>query len=198
MGFWFRIKKTVISVPYLLYFCRLHKFIFFQRKAKKLPLLGGIKTKWNFFRVDFWTGVGVSFHSLLVTRCKITRNSLQLLVAKIPSLLVAEIARCSQSLDTRCKIRFLLVPEVARSRKPFVTRCKIRLLLVLEVAYCKKSLVASCKIRSLLVVEVARCKICSLLVAEVACCKKSLVAKNHSLLVAKFNRYLLHKITKKT
>ena len=50
---------------------------------------------------------------------------------------------------------------------------------------------------------VARCKITryslqnirSLLVAEVARRKNSLVVKNHSLLIAKFNRYLLHKFS---
>ena len=74
---------------------------------------------------------GISFHSLLVTRCKITRYSLQnslvtrcrscslqkitryslqkLLVAKNHSLLVAVVARCKTSLATRCKIRSLLV-----------------------------------------------------------------------------------------
>ena len=35
----------------------------------------------------------------------------------------------------------------------------------------------------------------SLLVAEVARRKNSLVVKNHSLLIAKFNRYLLHKFS---
>ena len=38
----------------------------------------------------------------------------------------------------------------------------------------------------------------SLLVAEAACWKYSLVVKNHSVLVAKFDRYLLHKVTKKS
>ena len=84
--------------------------------------------------------------------------------------------RCSllvvKSLVTRCKIRSLLV-------------AKNHSLLVAEVARCKKSLVTRCKIRSLLVAEVARCK-------------NSLVVKNHSLLVAKFDRYLLDKFTKKS
>ena len=41
---------------------------------------------------------------------------------------------------------------------------------------------------------------CSLLVVKSldARCKNSLVVKNHSLLVAKFDRYLLHKFTKKS
>ena len=87
-----------------------------------------------------------------------------LLVAKIRSLLVVEVARCKISLVTRCKISSLLVAEVAR---------------------CKKSLVTHCKIRSLLVVEVARCK-------------NLVVVKNHSLLVAKFDGYLFHKVTEKS
>ena len=71
-----------------------------------------------------------------------------------------------------------------------VTRCKINLyllqnLLVAEVTRCKKSLVTRCKIRSLLVAEVTRCK-------------NSLIVKNHSLLLAKFDRYLLYKVTKES
>ena len=61
-----------------------------------------------------------------------------------------------------------------------------------------KSLVTRCKIHSLFVAEVARCKIGSLLAAEVPRCKNSLVVKNHSLFVAKFDRYLSHKLTKKS
>ena len=53
-------------------------------------------------------------HSLLVTRCKITRYSLQ------NSL----ITRCKKSLVTRCKIRSLLVAEAARCKKSLVTRCR--------------------------------------------------------------------------
>ena len=138
----------------------------------------------------------------LVTRCKIC------------SLLVAEVARCKKSIVTPCKIRSLLVAEVARCKNSLVTRCKNSLvtrckicsLLLTELARCKKSLVYRCKIRSLLVAKVARCKnslvtrckIRSLLVAEVARCKNLLVVKKHSLLVAKFDRDLLHKVTKKS
>ena len=79
----------------------------------------------------------VEIHSLLVTRCKITRYSLQnalvtrcrscslqkitryllqkLLVAKNHSLLVAEVARCKKSLVTRCKIHSLLVAKIHSS-----------------------------------------------------------------------------------
>ena len=84
-----------------------------------------------------------------------------------------------------------------KSQNSLVTRCKScsrqeitryslqNLLVVVEVARCKKSLVTRCKIRPLLAVEVARCK-------------NALVVKNHSLLVAKFDRYLLHKFTEKS
>ena len=85
---------------------------------------------------------GVTFHSLLVTRFKITRYSLQ-----ICSLHVAEVARCKKSLVTCCEIRSLLVTEVARFKKLLITRCKIRSLLVAEVPRCKKPLVTRCKIR---------------------------------------------------
>ena len=85
------------------------------------------------------------------------------------------VALCSLKF-TRC---WLLVV------KSLVALCESRLLLVAEVARCKNSLVTRCKIRSLLV-------------AEVAHCKNSLVVKNHWLLVAKFSRYLLHKVTKKS
>ena len=69
--------------------------------------------------------------------------------------------------------------------KSLVTRCKIHSLFVAEVARCKKSLVTRCKIGSLLAAEVPRCK-------------NSLVVKNHSLFVAKFDRYLSYKFTKKS
>ena len=121
---------------------------------------------------------GLTFHSFLVTHCKITRHSLQ-----ICSLLVAEVARSKKSLVTHCKIRsFQNITRyslqnllITRCKIPLVARCKICLLLVADVDYCKKSLVTGCKIRSLLAAEVARCKkslvtlckICSLLVAEV-------------------------------
>ena len=96
------------------------------------------------------------------------------LVAEIPSLLVAKFARYSLQKITSYSLQNSLV-----------TRCKIRSLLLAEVARCKKSLVPRCKIRSLLGAEVARCKIL-------------LVVKNHSLLVVKFDHYLLHKVTKKS
>ena len=104
--------------------------------------------------------------------------------------------RCSllvvKSLVTRCKIRLLLVAKVhsllvakfARYSFQKLLVAKIRSLLVGEVAHCKNSLVTRCRIRLLLVAEVARCK-------------NSFVVKNQSLLVAKFDRYLLHKFTKK-
>ena len=132
---------------------------------------------------------GVTFHSLLVTRCKIR------------SLLVAEVARCKKSLVTCCK-------------KSLVTSCKIRSLRDAEVALCKKSIVTCCEIRSLpvaethlqLVVNFARyslqkmavTKNLSLLVAKFARCQleKLLVPKNHYLLVAKFACYLLQKLTR--
>ena len=96
-----------------------------------------------------------------------------------------EVKLSDKSLVIRCKIRLLLVAEVARCRNSLVTRCKIRSFLVKEVARCKKSLVTRCKIRSLLVAEVARCK-------------DLFVVKNYSFLVAKFDRYLLYKVTKKS
>ena len=125
----------------------------------------------------------IQIHSMLVARCKITRYSLQnSLVTHCKNSLAT---RCKNSLATRCKIRSLLVAEIARCKKPLATHCKIRSLLVAEIARCKNSLVARRKIRSLLIAEVARCK-------------NSLIVKSRSLFVAKFNRYLLHKFTKKS
>ena len=74
----------------------------------------------------------VEVHSLLVTRSKITRYLLQkLLVARIYPLLVPQVARCKNSLATRCKIFSLLVAEkVTHCKKSLVSRCEIRLLLV--------------------------------------------------------------------
>ena len=63
----------------------------------------------------------VEAHLLLVTHCKIRL------------LLVAEVARCTESLVTSCKIRSLHVEEVTRCEKSLVTHCKVRLLLVAEV-----------------------------------------------------------------
>ena len=77
------------------------------------------------------------------------------------------------------------VAEAVCCKKSLATCCKICLLIVAEVSRCKNSLVT-------------RCKIWSLLVAEVACCKNLFFVKNNSLLVSKFNRYLLHKVTKKS
>ena len=77
----------------------------------------------------------VTFHSLLVTGCKITRYSLQnslvtgcricsLQKVTCYSLLVVEVARCKKSLVTRCKIRSLLVAECARCKK--ITRYSLQ------------------------------------------------------------------------
>ena len=85
---------------------------------------------------------------MVVTRCKITRYSLQNSL-----ILVAEVARCKKSLVTRCKIRSLLAAEVACWKKSLVTRCKIPLLLVAknnpllvaEISRCKKSFVTLLK-----------------------------------------------------
>ena len=108
---------------------------------------------------------GVTFHSLLVTRCKITRYSLQnslvthcrscslqkitnyslqkLLVTKKLSLLVAKFARYSLQKFTRYSLQNLLVTK---------NHLLVNQLLVAEVARCKNSLVTSCKIRLLLFV----------------------------------------------
>ena len=60
---------------------------------------------------------------MLITRCKITRYSLQkLLVAKNHSVLVAEVTCCKKSFVTRCKIYLLLLPEVARCKKLLAPR----------------------------------------------------------------------------
>ena len=124
-----------------------------------------------------FSGWGVTFHSLLVTRwnsliaCYLLQNH-SLLVAKIHSLLFAEVAHCKISLVTRCKIRLLIVAEVARCKRSLVTHCEIRLLIVAEVALCKKSLVTRCQIRLLLVTEVASCK-----TSLVTRCDKSLVTQ---------------------
>ena len=108
----------------------------------------------------------------LVVKSLATRSRVHsLLVAKIHSLLITEVACCKKPHVTRCKIRSLLFAEVAHCKKSLVTRCEIRLLLTAEVARCKNSLVTRCKIYSFL------------------------VAKNHSLLVAKFACYSLQQIT---
>ena len=68
----------------------------------------------------------------LVICCKSARYLLQkLLVARIYPLLVPQVARCKNSLATRCKIFSLLVAEkVTHCKKSLVSRCEIRLLLV--------------------------------------------------------------------
>ena len=115
----------------------------------------------------------------LFTRCSLLVEIHSLLVTccKITRYLLQNsfVTRCKHSPIARCKIRLLLVVEVARCKKSLVTRRKICSLLVAEVARSKYSHIARCKTRSLLVSEFARCK-------------KSFVAK--------FDRYLLHKVTK--
>ena len=113
------------------------------RKSENFTLMGSFCRGVTFTRCLLL----VEIHSLLVTRCKITRYSLQkLIVAKNHSLLAGEVARCKKSLVTRCKIRSLLVQKLLV--------VKNHSLLVAEVARCKNSLVNRCKIRSLLVAEV--------------------------------------------
>ena len=150
----------------------------------------------TFQNVQIWITRGsllVEIHSLLVTRCKITRYSLQnslvtccrsyslqkftryslqkLFVEKIHSLLVAKIARYSLQKLLVAKIHSLLVAKVARCKNSLVARSKIRSLLIAEVARSKQSLVP-------------RCEICLLLVAT-----------NHALLVAKHYSSLVKTIT---
>ena len=130
----------------------------------------------------------MQIHSLLVTRCKITRYSLQKsLVVKNPSLLVAKFARFSLLVAkfARYSLQKLLVVKNHSLLVSEGIRCKNHSLLVAEFARCKKSPVTRCKISSLLAAEVGRCKksfvtgceICLLLVAEVACRKKLLVTR---------------------
>ena len=114
----------------------------------------------------------VACYSFPITRCKITRYSLQnslvtrcrscslqksilalckirsLLVAEIHSLLIVKFARYFNAEVARCKIYSLLVAEVARCKKSLLTHK--------EVARFKKSLVARCKIRSLLTAKVTK------------------------------------------
>ena len=75
----------------------------------------------------------VARYSLKFTRCLLLVVKSLVTHFKIPSLLLAEVARCKKSLVTRCKICSLLVAEVARCKDSFVTRCKICSLLDAEV-----------------------------------------------------------------
>ena len=156
-------------------------------------------------------------HSFLVADVPLCKKSL-VTCGKTRSLLVSEVARSKKTLVTCRKIHLLLFAEVACCKKSIVTCCKICSLLVGEVARYKKSisryslqnslvtrcsLVTSCKTCSLLIAEYTHCKtslvtrwkIRLLLIAEVAHQKTSLVVKNHSLLVAKFDRCWLHKFS---
>ena len=98
---------------------------------------------------------------MLVTRCKITRYSLQnSLVTRCRSCSLQKITRYSlqNSLVNRCRscslqkiTRYLLQNSlVTRCKKALVTRCEIPSLLVTEVARSKKSLVFRCEIPSIL------------------------------------------------
>ena len=135
----------------------------------------------------------VACYSLKFTQCLLLVLKSHVTLSKMRSLLLlaAEVACCKKSLVTRCQIRQSLVAEVACCKKSLVTRCQVRQSLVAEVARCKKSLVARGKIPSLLVAEVPRCE-----KSLVTCCKNLLFIKNYSLLVAKFDPYLLHTFTK--
>ena len=100
---------------------------------------------------------GVTFH-LLVTRCKFTRYSLPVVKSlvtrcEIRSLLVANSLVVRYSLQNHsllvAKIGSLLVAEVACCKKSVVTRCKFTRCSLFFV----KSLVTPSEIRSLLVVN---------------------------------------------
>ena len=131
---------------------------------------------------------------LLVVKSLATRfNIRSLLVAKINSLLVAEVARC--------KIHSLLVAKFAcySLQKLFVA--KIHSLLVAEVARCKNHSLPVAKFALYSLQKVTRYPLQNLLVTR---CKKSLVtgrkiclllvATNHSLLVAKYYSSLVKTI----
>ena len=122
----------------------------------------------------------VACYSFLITRCKITRYSLQ-------NSLVTRCRSCSlqKSILALCKIRSLLVAEIHSLLVVKFARYSLQ-----KFARYFNAEVARCKIHSLLVAEVARCKKSLLLI------KKLLVLKSHLLLVAKFDRCLLHKVTK--
>ena len=98
-----------------------------------------------------------------------------------------------KSLVTRCKIRSLLAAEVARCKNSLVTRCRSCLLQKFTRYSLQNSLVKRC--RSCSLQKFTRYSLQNSLVTR---CKNSFVVKNHSLLVAKFDRYLLHKFTKKS
>ena len=101
---------------------------------------------------------GVTFYSLLLTRCSLLVVKSFITRCKIGSSLVAEVARCKICLLLVAKNHLLLVAEVARGKKSLVTCCKICLLLVGKIhslcvakfTRCKKSLLTRCKIRLLL------------------------------------------------
>ena len=116
-----------------------------------------------------------------ITRCKIR----SLLVAKSHSLLVAK--------------NHLIVAEIARCRNSLVTCCKIRSLLIAEVARCKENI--RCSLRNSFV---TRCRSCSLKKITryslqnslITRCRSCLLQKKHSSFAAKFPCYLLQKITR--
>ena len=141
------------------------------RKILQLATFIGkiIKEEDYFVKLNVTLKWGVTFHSLLVTRCKITRCSL--LVVK--------------SLVIRCKICSLLVAEVARCKKSLVTCCRSCLLQKITRYSLQNSLVTRCRSCSLQKVTryslqislVTRCWSCSLRNSLVTRCKKSFFVK---------------------
>ena len=86
----------------------------------------------------------VEIHSLLVTRCKITRYLLQ-------NSLVTRCRSCSLQKFTRYSLQNSLVTRCRSCSLQKITRYSLQNSLVTR---CKKSLVTRCKIHSLLVAEV--------------------------------------------
>ena len=118
---------------------------------------------------------GVIFHSLLVTRCKSPRYSLQnSLVTRCRSRSLQKGTRYSLQKLLVVKNHSLLVAKFARYPLQIFTRYSLRNFLVTryKLARCKKSLAPRCEIQLLIVA-----KNNSLLVAEISRRKKSFVTR---------------------
>ena len=123
---------------------------------------------WIFFFIGACGGV--TFHSLLITRCEITRYSLQKITCySLQNSLVTCGRSCSLQKFTRYSLQKF-------------TRYSLQNLLVTPHRTCTLQKITRLSLQNSLVTR----------------CKNLLVVKKHSLLVAKFDRDLLHKVTKKS
>ena len=137
----FLLKKRLWHTCSPVNFCEISKNTFFHRTP---PVVASYKSFLSIYRIftrrNFslvaryslkFTRCSLLVVKSLVIRCKIRSLLLQkLLVAKIYSLLVAEVARCNN--------RLLLVAKFARYALKKLLVAKIHWLIVTEVARCKK------------------------------------------------------------